>query len=174
LGERAGVRSDIFADFHRYLQGVERAIQSFATVPLVAWQRAQWKGFFMALRQALGEGEWLHVGHAGGASPAFRWHKRGDKFLRLDKGKLGFKIEVGDEALRKARWLEWNRKLMAKDGTGGISIVTPRRKLGRRMTVAVLDGDYRQGDERGLLDLPLTVETLRNAETLMDAALGVG
>jgi hypothetical protein len=63
---------------------------------------------------------------------------------------------------------------MAKDGTGGISIVTPRRKLGRRMTVAVLDGDYRQGDERGLLDLPLTVATLRHAEALMDAALGVG
>jgi hypothetical protein len=174
LGERAGVRNDIFADFHRYLQGVERGIQSFATVPLVDWQRAQWKGFFMALRQALGEGEWLHVGHAGGGSPAFRWHKRGDKFLRLDKGELGFKVEVGNEALRKARWFEWNRKLMAKGGTGGISIVTPRRRLGRRMTVAVLDGDYRQADERGLLDLPLTVETLRNAEALMDAALGVG
>ncbi len=40
------------------------------------------------------------------------------------------------------------------------------------MKVAVLDGDYRRMDASGLLDLDGTVEMLRMAETLMDAALG--
>ena len=40
------------------------------------------------------------------------------------------------------------------------------------MGVAVLDeADYRQRNDRGLLDMTRTVEMLRRAEALMDAAL---
>jgi hypothetical protein len=61
--------------------------------------------------------------------------------------------------------------LMEKDGPCGITLVTPRRKVGRRMTVAALAGAYRQTDLDGRLDLDRTVETLRNAKALMEAAL---
>jgi hypothetical protein len=39
------------------------------------------------------------------------------------------------------------------------------------MTVAVHDGDYRQVDAEERLDLDRTVDVLRQAETLMNAAL---
>jgi hypothetical protein len=69
------------------------------------------------------------------------------------------------------KWIEWNQTLMAKTGTGGVSITPARRKMGSRMTVAVLNGDYRQLDGRGLLDFNRTVETLKKATALMDACL---
>jgi hypothetical protein len=52
------------------------------------------------------------------------------------------------------------------------SITARRRKPGKRMRVAVLNGDYRRRDDRGLLDLTRTIEMLRRAEALMDSALG--
>jgi hypothetical protein len=42
------------------------------------------------------------------------------------------------------------------------------------VTVAVLDGDYRRTDAAGRLDLDRTVDVLRGAEALMDAALAAG
>jgi hypothetical protein len=36
--------------------------------------------------------------------------------------------------------------------------------------VAVLEGDYRQADEAGVLDLDRTVAVLKKAEVLLDAA----
>ena len=110
-------------------------------------------------------------GHGGGGSLGFRWHWRGDKFLRLDGSELAFKVETEDSSARKAKWCEWNRRLIEKTETCGLTLVTPRRKLGRRMTVAVLAGDYRQTDAGGRLDLERTVGMLRKAEALMDTAL---
>jgi hypothetical protein len=170
-GVAAGVTHDVFADFLRHLQGIEEAVQSFPVVPPAEWTRRQWIGFFMSLQATLGDGEWENRGHGGGGSLTFRWHRRDDKFLRLLGGGLDFRLEVTDEAHQASKWVEWNRALLARNGTGGINVLTPRRKLGKRMTVAVLDGDYREVDGRGLLDLARTVETLRKAGALMDAAL---
>jgi hypothetical protein len=172
-GEALGVKNDIFTDFHRYLRGIEQAVQSFMMVPLQQWERPQWKGFFMALKEKLGDGEWATRGHGGGGSLTFRWQRRDNKYLRLHEDELAFCLEVTDDLHQEAQSVEWKRKLMAKNGTAGISITTSRRKLGKRMTVAVLIGNYRQRDDRGLLDLDRTVERLQKAEVLMDAALGV-
>ncbi len=62
--------------------------------------------------------------------------------------------------------------LMMKNGTAGIRIRAARLKPGKRMTVAVLEDDYRKTNEQGFLEFSQTVETLRRAEALMDAALG--
>jgi hypothetical protein len=61
---------------------------------------------------------------------------------------------------------------IVKNETCGITIEKPRRKLRRRMTVAVVAGDYRQTDPTGGLDLERTVAVLKKAKALMDAALG--
>jgi hypothetical protein len=172
-GEALGVTNAIFTDFHRYLQGIEEAVTKFATFPLQEWKRNQWQGFFEALRKALGDGAWLDVGHGGGSTPTFRWHRRDDdKFLRLARGELAFKVEEVDETQQESKWREWNRALMERNGAHGIKIITPRRQFGKRMTVAVLDGDYRQTNDGGLLDFDGTVNVLQSAEKVMDAALG--
>lgn len=62
---------------------------------------------------------------------------------------------------------------MRQNGSGGCNIVKSKRKEGDCMTVAVLGTDYRQPDGQGLLDFEKTVQVLRNAESFMDAAVGV-
>jgi hypothetical protein len=53
----------------------------------------------------------------------------------------------------------------------GVKIKKVRRRLGKRMGVAVLDADYRQVNEQGILDLERTIVVLKTAERLIDAAL---
>jgi len=89
--------------------------------------------------------------------------------MQLENQKLCFKIMVSDAAQQTRKWWEWHNALMAECGVVGVKITKPVRRNGRWMTVAVLDGDYRQ-DAGGLLDLERTVAVLRSAEKLMDAA----
>jgi len=172
-GERAGVRNDIFADFLRHLRAVEAAVQSFTTIPLGKWNedRRLWAGFFLVLQDRLGEGDWRYVANPSGGFMGFWWHWLNDKYLQLEYDKLCFRIEVPEKTQRTAKWLEWHKTLMTQNGTNGVKIEKPTRRAGQFMTVAVLEGNYRQSDAGGLLHLDRTVEMLRNAEALMDAAL---
>jgi hypothetical protein len=172
-GEQAGVKNDIFADFLRHLRAVEAAVQSFSIAPLGDWNKdwSRWKGFFLVLQERLGEGDWKYVANPSGGFMGFWWHWRGDKYLQLENEKLCFKIMVPEEAQQTAKWREWHKALMGENGACGVEIKKPVRRDGRWMTVAVLDGDYRRPGAEGRLDLDRTLETLRKAEALMDAAL---
>jgi hypothetical protein len=174
-GERAGVKNDIFADFHLRLRRIEEAVQSYKSVPLAKWGEDphRWQGFFMALQRRLCEGNWETSGHPGGSALPFLWHRRDDKFMRLMKDELSFRIEVQDKSLQAAKWVEWNQALMQQDGTAGVKIKKAPRKLGQKMNVALLQDDYRQVNEQGLLDFDRTIGLLKRAEQLMDAALNL-
>jgi hypothetical protein len=174
-GEASGVRNDIFDDFHCHLRGIEEAVQSYQNTPIQQWNedRNRWTGFFMALRQRLGNGEWAYGGDPGGGHLVFRWHWRDNKFLRLKQKELSFRLEVPDKSQRLAKWNEWKSSLKALDGPTDITLKFPARHLGKRMAVATLEGDYRRADEQGLLDMEKTVEVLKKAKALMDAALGI-
>src|SRR5262249_1055124 len=148
-GLALGVRNDIFSDFYRHLQDVENAVQSFVAVPLHEWTRPQWKGFFMVMKERLGEGDWDDRGHAGGGSLTFRWHDRMDSYLVLNRDELSFRIMVADESQREAKWSELSKKLLARNGTDGIPIRPSRFRPGNRMKVAALDRDYRSMSPSG-------------------------
>ncbi len=168
-GKQLGIENDIFSDFCRHLRDLEESVQGFRTTRLKGWDRQQWKGFFMALKEKLGDGDWDHRGHTGGGSITFRWHARDETYLALDRGTLYFKIFVDDASQREAKWDEWQGKFkhLTRDETVGIKVRKSPR-LGRRMTIAVLNGDYRKVSDEGRLDLVRTLEILRNAEKLMD------
>ena len=174
-GERAGVRNDIFADFHKRLRRVEEAVQSYQCAPLAEWDQDsnRWAGFFLALQQRLGEGDWKYVPNQRGGFMGFWWHWRGDKYLQLEWDKLCFKINVPDEAQQTSKWLEWNHALMRLNGASGVKVKRSRRKAGDCMTVALLAADYRQPDGQGRLDLEKTVQVLRGAESFMDAGVAL-
>lgn len=169
-GERAGVRNDIFADFHCRLRDIEQLVQSFRTMPLRDWndERRVWEGFFLALQEHLGDAEWGYVSNPRGGFMGFWWHSCNNRYLQLEDGKLCFKIAVADEP----QWSSWQRALMAHNGANGLRLEGSRYRRGRGgcMTVAVLDRDYRQTDNLNQLDFEGTLKTLRAAEKFMDAA----
>jgi hypothetical protein len=173
-GEEWGVRNHIFADFHRHLQQIDQAVKDFSKIPCTEWEREQWTGFFQALQRELADGEWRNVGHGGGGSFGFRWHWNGGKHISLRGETLRFRIKTAatDASGRQSKREEWQRRLMMKDGTGGLRIKRARQKLGGNMAVAVLVGDYLQKDSLGFLDMDGTVDLLKRAAALMDAALG--
>ena len=125
----------------------------------------------MTLEQQLGEGNWKNVANPSGGFMGFWWHRKGDKYLQLENEKLCFKIKVPEESQQSAKWTEWHQALMAKNGQNGLTLKKPVRRSGTWMTVAVLDEDYRKSGEQGRLDFQRTVDTLKQAEALMDSAL---
>ena len=170
-GERAGVRNHIFVDFHHHLQRLDDRVQRYLTAPLGEWDRYCWIGFFEAIQQQLGEGRWEYVPNPNGGFMGFYWHYVGNRYLELGEERLRFKIMDLEKPQQSQGWDSWHRALMSKNGAGGIRITKPRRQLGRCMAVAVLDGDYRQADDRGQLDFRRTVDKVREAQAFMDAAL---
>jgi hypothetical protein len=168
-GVAVGVKNDVFTDFHSYLRRIEEAVESFPAVLPDKWHRKQWEGFFTAIRDKLGDGDWGVRGHGGGGSLRFRWNQKQSRYLRLEGSELAFCLEM----LASER-ADWSNRLIRTACTMGVSIILGRKSSGNTMTVAVLERDYRQRDVQGLLDINQTVETLRMATALMDAALAEG
>jgi hypothetical protein len=176
IGHTYGVRNDIFDDFISYLSGLEAAVQSYCSVPITAWDSdpRRWVGFFTALRERLCDGHWDYVSNPSGGFMGFWWHWKGKKYLQLEQSKLCFKIEVADQdkATRMQQWVEWHEALMTSNQRFGLPLKKPPRREGQWMTVVVMANDYRQIDGRGIIDMDRTVEMLRKAEQLLDAAVG--
>jgi transcriptional regulator with XRE-family HTH domain/uncharacterized protein YktA (UPF0223 family) len=179
-GEQRGVTNAIFRDYLCRLRRVEELSRSWDRVPARKWgrDRTRWAGFFMLLQERLGAGEWKYVPTPSGGFMGFHWHWRPQmgntfrRFLQLEEDHLCFKIQVEVKAEQKARWEEWHAAIMAESRSSGLNLRRPaRRGKGTWMTVAVLDGDYRQVDDGGLLDLDRTVSFLKQAEHLLDSAV---
>lgn len=172
-GREQGVDNHIFRDFHHHLLAIEEAVDSYRDLAVVKWQWSSWTGFFIELQKQMGDGEWGYVPNPSGGFMGFWWHWRENKYLQLEMERLCFKIEVEDKAHRAARWQEWHEALMEESKNSLLSLKRPsRRRSGTWMTVALLDGGYRQTDERGMLDIDQTVALLRKAEGLLDSAVG--
>ena len=173
-GRESGVRNDIFEDFYRYLRGIQAAVQSYLQVPVTDWDSdpRRWVGFFAALRERLGDGDWDRVNNPSGGFMGFWWHWNGNRYLQLEESKLCFKVKVvdPDPVVRKERWREWHDALVANNRSFGLPLKKSARKMGTWMSVVVLTEDYRQTDAKGMIDIERTVERLREAERLLDAA----
>ena len=168
------IHDSIFSDFRDYLSEIEVRVTDYRRLPVAEWHWDCWKGFFTELRERLGDGKWDYVANRSGGFMGFWWHWRTNKYLQLESDKLCFKIEVEDKSLQASAWEEWHRILKVESAKAGFPLIRPsRRKNGTWMTVALLQGEYRQRDENGMLDINKTVELLQSAERLLDAAATV-
>jgi hypothetical protein len=172
-GKELGVSNDIYDDFLDHLQAMEDAVQAYRTRPVSSWDGCCWVGFFSELQERMGDGRWQEVFPPG--QPGFMamlWHWRGGKFLQLEEERLAFKIEVTDKARQKADRQAWRDAVVAAAASAGLPVQPTPSRQGTWMTVARLDAaDYRVAGEGGLIDVARTIETLRKAEAIMDAAL---
>lgn len=175
-GDQSGVRNEIFADFRRHLHGIENAVQSFASCPVQEWNNdwRRWNGFFMALKERLGDGGWGYVANPGGGFMGSWWHSCDGKYLQLNMDNLHFMITIPEIDKARLLWESWNSALFTKNGTNGITIKKTRQERGKWMRVAELVGGYLQTDtQQGRLDFDKTVDFLRKVENFMDAAMEV-
>ena len=170
-GAASGVQSDIFLDYLSRLQHLEKLVGEYATLPIADWHSNCWTGFFMELQQRLGEGEWGNVSNSSGGFTGFWWHWKGARYLQLEEDKLCFKIKVEDKAKQALGWKEWHAVVMTEANGTDFKLKRPRRRQGTSMTVAVLEGDYREVDHRGLLDLERTLAVLKRAEAILNASV---
>lgn len=171
---KAGAGNDILNDYVEFLDYIEKQVQSFKHVPLEEWHWYSWQGFYNYLQERLGEGEWDCVASPNGGFLGFYWYGHGDEecgqYLHLQENRLCFRIAVGDEARRMDLKRKWTKRILAAAKGGFLNVVKPVLRKGQ-MTVAVLDGDYRQRDSEGKIDLEKTVLAIQEAQRILDKAV---
>lgn len=172
-GRDRDIRSDIFIDYLDHIQRLENAVRAFRSARPEEWTAHAWAGFFIELQDIMKGGNWKRVNNEAGGFMGFWWHGTGDKYLLLREAEICYKVNVAepDKGRRRAAWIEWHAALTAEASQRGCGLTREKRALGKDMTVACIPGDYRRWDEAGRLDLDRTVENLREAESLHDAAL---
>lgn len=166
--------SDIFHCYLDWLRHREAQVEAYWTQPLTEWSWHAWIGFYKALKEHLGEGDWGYVPNQSGGFLGFWAYFRGIAHVQLantstNTGELRFRIGVKDAAQRRPLRREWFGKIARHTGEFGLRARKPARfGYGRSMVVAVLDGeDFRQSDANGLLDIDATVRLIHQAGALL-------
>lgn len=173
----------IVLDFLRSLELLEEETQSFRN-----WRRADrerkwvaWQGLYRELERRLftrGAASpwrgWGYVPNASGGFLGFWWQPQEldvshPAYLQLEMEALCFKIEPEDsspERLDEMKW-EWNERITRQHA----KVVKPKvMRRGKTMTVAVYEDGWLRFDDKGVLDLDATVESLRQVEQVLAAA----
>lgn len=184
--------SEILTDFFNHLQEREEDSTSWKDTPPADWSWGAWEGFYRCLEEKIGSHietdsitdiKWGYIpNQAGGFLEFWRYYYdavSGDavywqaEYYWQDKRKnLCFKISVGDDGNRGERRWHWHERIMKAGESEGMSLIKPRFGSGEAMTVAILEGDdWRQSGSDGRLDLEKTVEVLKKAERVLQAAV---
>lgn len=175
LREGRNYNNTILTDYLEFLETIEKQVQSFKHLTLGEWNWYSWQGFYNYLQDKLDDGEWDYVSNPRGGFLGFWWHWQGDddceQYLQLEEDKLCFKISVDDPDKRTDLKWKWNERIQKAGENSPIKITKPVLRNGQWMTVTILDGDYRQTDNEGKIDLDKTLEVIREAERVLDRAM---
>lgn len=171
----ADIENDILSDYVELLEYIEKQEQSFKYLPVEEWNWYSWAGFYNYLQEKIGDGKWGYVANARGGFLGFWWYWNSDEeceqYLQLEENKLCFKIAVDDESRRTDLKWKWNERILNASKGSPVNIVKPMLRNGQCMTVAVFDGDYRQTDGEGKIDLDKTVLAIQEAQRILDKAV---
>ncbi|MBO0936134.1 PD-(D/E)XK nuclease family protein [Fibrella sp. HMF5335] len=180
-GKREGVVNAIYDDFLAHLLEIDTLIKQFSTKPTQEWTYHDWVGFFTVLydqRSVLSsasnndETNWGYVANPAGGFVGFWWYYkklvgRGfTPYLQLEEEKLCFKIVVDDDMDKATTRDEAYRAIVA---VAGRDLRPKRMGNGKYMTVAQMDS-YLHKDSEGLVNIEATIEELKKAQDIIDAA----
>lgn len=174
-GVSTGCNSEILRSFRDYLSRLHEAYQSFGITLVDRWSAPAWEGFFTALQEWLGTGQWDYVPNRSGGFMGFWWHFiklpcGGELYLQLEQKELCFKLAIYDREKAIQQRDYWHSMLMKRAEEMGISVRRPKRlAVGTWMTIGVLE-PYLSFCE-GSLDLEYTVAVLRSCEGLLDSLI---
>ena len=167
--------NNILSDYVEFLEDIEKRVQSFKSLQLEEWDWYSWTGFYKYLQEKLEDGEWGYVSNPSGGFLGFWWYWNGDEeceqYLQLEENKLCFKIAVDDETKRTDLKWKWNERILEAAKDSCVNVIKPVLRNGQCMTVAVFDGDYRQSNGDGKIDLEKTMLVIQEAQRILDKAV---
>lgn len=177
-------RNDILFDFQQSLQNLEDSVNSFRTLPLKEWSWNSWKGFYIALRKELADGNWDYVANPSGGFLGFWWSFEGDedckRYLQIESKyneaieaydtNLCIKIYVKNSSERRKYRNFWYKKLKEKSSEYSLNFKKPSRfGSGTYMTILVLEDEYRQTNNEALIEIERTIQSLNRAKLLLQS-----
>ena len=184
-GYKQGV-SEILTDFFDHLQERERDSSSWESTPPADWSWSAWEGFYRRLEEEIGphietdnitDINWRYVpNQAGGFLGFWRYDydvvSEDEVYWQVEQENLCFKISVEGDGNRGERRWHWHELIVQAGKSERMTLEKPARfGSGKTMTVAVLEGDWRRSGSDGRLDLEKTVEVLKKAERVLQAAV---
>jgi len=173
FGINTGITNNIFNDFYNYLLEIDKAIKSFATLPVAEWNWSSWMGFYSLLQKELGQGDWGYVHQRNGGFLGFWWdfhtYTHGNitykYYLQLEHAKFCFKVSPIDTKHKEQSRDHFRPLLMSKAQQSGIKIRRNGR-IGKHMTVAALSDDYIKTDDKGMLDVAATKKSIEKIQDM--------
>ncbi len=175
IREGINLKNEILTDFINHLEGIENKVTSFRLSKLEDWEWYSWQGFYNYLQDELAEGQWGYVANPRGGFLGFWWHwfhdNECEQYLQLEQNKLCFKISVDNPEKRDNLKWKWHQLILEAGGNSKIKIIKPVLRNGQCMTVAAMEGDYRQIDDQGKIDLEKTMFILHEVERILEKAI---
>jgi len=175
--------NEILTDYHMYLQDIEDSVNSYKKFILSDWKWNSWKGFYIELKKELKEGNWDYVANPSGGFLGFWWHFMGNnecqQYLQIESKynkkisaydtSLCIKISVANQQDRKRLRKYWYEKIKNKSDDLNLKFKKPSRfGSGKYMTILVLENDYREVDQEGIVDIKSTVQYLHKVKSLIN------
>jgi len=154
----------LLRDYVDHLNAIEAEIGAFRTTPFDKWEGRHWIGFYSAVKNELCEGNWGYVANPSGGFMGFWCFWTGDFYVQLEERKLCLKIETNNaKELLDSRWRFSDRAAEVAAELGTPFSKPARFGSGNYVTYSVHNGDYRKIGEDGCIDVPATVQTIRQA-----------
>ena len=159
----------ILADFIAHLDAIDMAVEAYAHTPVAAWNERAWSGFYIALRERLGEGWWGYVANPTGGFMGYWWSPReidgASVYVQLEQDQLVVKVDFRNSTKSAS---DWTTRVVA--GLAGVGIQRPKRLgHGRTAIVGLWRGDYRAVRQDGMLDLAVTSARLNDIAKGLEA-----
>ncbi len=180
LGIDQGSPNAILQDFYAHLKHLDETVESFRHLPPEQWfdhNWNPWRGFYAALQAELGTGDWSYIAQANGGFLGYWWGGSQaqtpggsiyQRYLQLEFGKLCFKISGVDASERRDVRDAFRHNLLKAAPQHQLKLKKNGR-LGKSMTVAVLDEPFPLVGTDGKLDMKATVHKIHQVEALLKA-----
>jgi len=173
-------KNDIIENYTDYLQNIEDSINSYKITPIDNWSWNAWKGFYIELKEKLGEGNWDYVSNRQGGFLGFWWNWdtkdslkyhiylqietswEKDKYVGQIKIKLYTKTE---NKIEKSIINKWKTHIISNENN--ILIKKPRVvRTGKSVTIGFLENEFRITNGNDIVDMNKTIEFIRKIEKL--------
>lgn len=161
--EPYGSATPLIHDYVEHLKTVESQINAFRTTPIDKWDsHSHWVGFYSAVKNALGDGDWGYVANPSGGFMGFWCLETDGYYVQLEQAKLCLKFVTNNaKELLDSRW-DLAAKSKELGASQGVNFGKPARfGSGNWVTFAVYEGEYRKIGKDGFIDVAATVETIR-------------